>query len=93
MESNDTSTASSELSDCGSSSRDGSDASTSDSGSLSDISTSDGGAPSDASTPDSEAQTSTAVRTVARQLGAHMSGPGDGEDIREPLYMRGVLVF
>ena len=83
MESNDTSTACSESSDSDSSSRDGSGASTFYNGALSDTSTSDGGALSDASTPDSGAQTPTAVRTAARQFGAHMSGPGDSEDIRE----------
>ena len=83
VESNDTSTASSKSSDSDSSFRDGSDASNSDGGALSDTSTSDGGALSDASTPDSGAQTPTAVRTAARQLGTHMSRPGDGEEIRE----------
>ena len=83
VESNDTSTASSESSDSDSSSRDGSGASTPDSGALSDTSTSDGGALSDVSTHYSGAQTPTEVQTAARQLGAHMSGPGDGEEIRE----------
>ncbi|CAM9264707.1 unnamed protein product, partial [Laminaria digitata] len=46
----------------------------------SDSSSRDG---SDASTSDDEAPTPTAVRTAARQLGAHMSGPGGGEEIRE----------
>ena len=46
----------------------------------SDSSSQDG---SDASASDDEAPTPTAVRTAARQLGAHMSGPGDGEEIRE----------
>ena len=83
VESNATSTASSESSDSDSSSQAGSDVSTSNSGVLSDSSTSDGQALSDASPPDSGGQTPTAVRTVARQLGAHMSEPGDGKEIRE----------
>ena len=37
----------------------------------------------DASSFDHRAPTPTAIRTAARQLGAHMSGPGDGEEIRE----------
>ena len=37
----------------------------------------------DASSSDDGAPTPTAIRTAARQLGAHMSGPGDGEEIRE----------
>ena len=32
---------------------------------------------------DDGAQITTAARTAARQLGAHMSGPDDGEEIRE----------
>ena len=46
----------------------------------SDSSSRDG---SDASCSDDGAPTLTAARTAARQLGAYMSGPGDGEDIRE----------
>ena len=61
VELNDSSTVSSEPPDGNNSSRDGSDASSSDDG---------------ASTP-------TATRTAARQIGAHMSGPGDGGEIRE----------
>ena len=60
-EPNDASTVSNGSSDSDSSSRDGSDASTSD----------------------DEAPTPTAVRTAARQLGAHISGPAGGEEIRE----------
>ena len=37
----------------------------------------------DASSSDDGAPTPAAIRTAARQLGAHMSGPGDGEEIRE----------
>ena len=37
----------------------------------------------DASSSDDGAPTPTAIRTAARRLGAHMSGPGDGEEIRE----------
>lgn len=37
----------------------------------------------DASSSDNGVPTPTAVRTAAHQLGAHMIGPGDGEDIRE----------
>ena len=37
----------------------------------------------DASSSDDDAPTSTAARTAARQLGAHMLGPGDGDEIRE----------
>ena len=37
----------------------------------------------DASSSDDEAPTPTAARTAARQLGAHMLGPGDGDEIRE----------
>ena len=36
----------------------------------------------DASSSDDEAPTPTAARTAARQLGAHMSGPGDGDEVR-----------
>ena len=79
----DTSTASSESSDSDSSSQGGSDVSTSNSGTLSDTSTSDGEAMSDALSPDRGVQTSTAARTAARQLGAHMSEPGDGKEIRK----------
>ena len=46
----------------------------------SDSSSQDG---SDASASDDEAPTPTAVRTAARQLEAHILGPGDGEEIRE----------
>ena len=80
---NDTSTDSSESFHSDSSSRNGSEASSSDSGALNDTSTFDGGALSDASTPDSGSQTPTAVRTSARQLGANISGPDDGEEIWE----------
>ena len=38
---------------------------------------------SDASTSDDQALTPAAVRTAARQLGVHMSGPAGGEDVRE----------
>ena len=61
VELNDLSTISGESSDSDSSSRDGSDASSTDDG-----------APAPAT-----------ARTAARQLGAHMSGPGDGEKNRE----------
>ena len=37
----------------------------------------------DASSSDDGAPTPTAIRTAARQLGPHMSGSGDGEEIRE----------
>ena len=37
----------------------------------------------DASPSDDGAPTPTAARTAVRQLGAHMSGPGDGNEIRE----------
>ena len=37
----------------------------------------------DASSSDDGAPTPTAIRTAARQLGAHMSGPGDGGEIWE----------
>ena len=37
----------------------------------------------DAPSSDDEVPTPTAVRIAARQLGAHMSGPGDGDEIRE----------
>ena len=37
----------------------------------------------DASASEVEAPTPTAVGTAARQLGAHMSDPGDGEEIRK----------
>ena len=37
----------------------------------------------DASSSDDGAPTPAAIRTAARQLGAHMSGMGDGEEIRE----------
>ena len=37
----------------------------------------------DASSSDDGVPTPTAIRTAARQLGAHKSGPGDGEEIRE----------
>ena len=36
-----------------------------------------------ASSSDDGAPTPTAARTAARQLGPHVSGPGDGNDIRE----------
>ena len=38
---------------------------------------------SDASPSDDEAPTPTSARTAPRQLGVHMSGPSDGENIRE----------
>ena len=72
VESNDTPAASSESPDSDSSSPVGSDASTSN-----------GEALSDAPSHDIGAQAPTAVRTAARQLGAHMSGPGDGDHTRE----------
>ena len=37
----------------------------------------------DASSSDDEAPTPTAARTAARELGAHILGPGDGNRIRE----------
>ena len=37
----------------------------------------------DAPSSDHEAPTPTVARTAARQLGAHMLGPGDGDEIRE----------
>ena len=37
----------------------------------------------DSSSSDAGAPTPTAIRTAARQLGAHMSEPSDGEEIRE----------
>ena len=37
----------------------------------------------DASSSDDGVPTPTAIRTAARQLGAHKSGPSDGEEIRE----------
>ena len=37
----------------------------------------------DAPSSDHEAPTPTVARTAARQLGAHMLGPGDGDDIRK----------
>ena len=37
----------------------------------------------DASSSDDGAPTPTSARTTACQLGAHMSGPGDGDEIRE----------
>ena len=37
----------------------------------------------DASSSDDEAPTPTAARTAARHLGAQMSGPGDGDEIRQ----------
>ena len=80
VEQNDTSTASSESSDSDFSLKAGSDVSTSNSGALSDTSTSDGEA---LGAPESGAQTPTAVWTAARQLKAHMSELGNGEDIRE----------
>ena len=46
----------------------------------SDTSSRDG---NDASSSDDGAPTPTAARTAARQIGAHMSGPGDGDEIRE----------
>ena len=46
----------------------------------SDSSSRDG---SDASSSDDGTRTSTMVRTASHQLGAHMSGPGDDEVIRE----------
>ena len=57
--------------------------SNSNSGALSDTLTPDGEALGDAASPESGAKTPTAVRTAARQLRAHMSGPGDVEEIRE----------
>ena len=46
----------------------------------SDTSSRDG---NDAPSSDDGAPTQTAARAAARQLGAHMSGPGDGDKIRE----------
>ena len=46
----------------------------------SDTSSRDG---NDASSSDDGAPTPTAARTAARQIGAHMSGPGDGDEIRQ----------
>ena len=60
-----------------------SDVSTSKSGALSDMSASDGEALGDASSPESGARTPTVVQTAARKVEAHMSVPGDGEELRE----------
>ena len=83
VESNDTSTAGSESSDSDYFSQAESDVSTLKSGALSDMSASDGEALGDASSPESGARTPTVVQTAARKVGAHMSVPGDGEELRE----------
>ena len=71
VEPNHASTASSDSSDSDCSGQAGSDVSSFNSGAMSDTTTSHGEALGDASSPKCGAQTTTAVRTVARQLGAH----------------------
>ena len=83
VESNNISTASSESSDSDSSSQAGSDVSTLNSRVLSDTSTSDGEDLSDVPSPDSGERTPTVALIAARQRGAHVSGPDDGETIWE----------